>query len=328
MGKDAAETFIGLGNIGESGTAQAVEDATSPDVSPDTGKETEGQAQDDASAGDTAVTKEPEIEGLTDEQFEKLVARVTSDPKSPFNKNKAWQRIITQRDSSSKRADSMLERLAKANPQAAKELLLDEGMNEQDVNNYLAGLGVDESVSAPKAQEASGLDMEFVNLLKGMNIDYDTLSPEQRQFWKFQYQFNRQMMQPVQKFISDTQTERQKQERAKIETSMQAEEKELQGLCKTKYALDWENEVVPELEKYLKEHPQFIGTPKQLFSIVFFDKGEELGKKAKTIEDAKLNEEKKRMKSEEPGSTGKGTSVPEGVGKNFSKTWDWAGRNR
>ena len=320
-------TFLGTGNVGNSDAAQAVDDATSPDVSPDTGVD-EGQAQD--TSVDDSTVKEPDIEGLPDEQFEKLIARLVSDPKSPFNKNKAWQRIITQRDSHSKRADTMLAKLAKANPQAARELLLDEGMQEDSVDSYLETLGADlsQSQTVPKSQETPGIDLEFVNLLKGMNIDYDNLTPEQRQYWKFQYQFNRQMMQPVQKFISETQGEKKKQEMSKIQESMNKEEVELQELCKTKYAMNWDNEVVPELEKYLKEHPQFVGTPKQLFSIVFFDKGEELGKKAKAIEDAKLNDEKRRIKSEEPGSTGKGGSIPEGVGKSWNKTWEWAGRER
>ena len=326
MEKDVASTFVGLGNPGNSEAAQAVEDANALGVSPDTGAEDTGQAKD--TPVDDSTVKEPDAEGLTDEQFDKLIARMVSDPKSPYNKNKAWQRIISQRDTHSKRADSMLARLAKSNPQAARELLLDEGMPEDEVDSHLESMGADLSVTTPKTQEASGIDLEFVNLLKGMNIDYDTLTPEQRQYWKFQYQFNRQMMQPVQKFISDAQSEKKKQEVAKIQASFGTEEKELQELCKTKYAMNWDNEVVPELENYLKEHPQFVGTPKQLFSIVFFDKGEELGKKAKAIEDSKLNEEKKRIKSEEPGSTGKGTSIPEGVGKNFNKTWDWTGRNR
>jgi hypothetical protein len=321
------ETFLGLGNVGNSEVAQAVEDATAAKIAPDNA--------DVALTGDKNATipsedgKEQDVNSLTDEQFEKLVARIASDSKLPYHKNPAWQRIISQRNQSTQKTDAYLKRLASKDPQGAIEMLLDEGMDDTQARVKLHQMGVDlnasqdeqplKKESAPKQEVDEG---EFIKLLNNMGVKYEQLTPEQIQFWKFQYQFNNQMMQPVQKFVEQSKTEKQKAAETEKRKSFEKEEAELSKEAKEKYGLDWEKECLPEMFNYLKTNPEYRGTPRQLFKEVFFDKVMDLGKRAKSVEDAKLNDEKKRITSENGGSSG-GETKPAGVGKNFHATWEW-----
>jgi hypothetical protein len=130
------------------------------------------------------------------------------------------------------------------------------------------------------------------------------------------------MMQPVQRFVEQSKTEKQRAVETEKRKSFEKEEAELSKEAKEKYGLDWEKECLPEMFNYLKTNPEYRGTPRQLFKEVFFDKVMDLGKRAKSVEDAKLNDEKKRITSENGGSSG-GETKPAGVGKNFHATWEW-----
>ena len=318
------ETFLGTGNIGNSDVAQAVSDATAPVVAPDNVEA--ALKGEPAKEAPDAAGKDVDVNSLSDEQFEKLVARLASDSKLPYHKNPAWKRIISERNQSTQKADTLFRRYAEKDPQGALEQLLDEGLDEGSAMLKLRQMGI--GLNAPQEKTEEKLpktevdDTEFIKLLNNMGVKYDQLTPDQIQFWKFQFQFNRQMMDPLNKFVEQSKTEKQRAEQEKTKQQYENEEKELSKQVKEKYGLDWDKEVMPELLNFLKENPHYSGTPKQLFKEVFFDKIEELGKRAKSVEDSKLNEEKKRIKSEDGSSSGQETR-PAGVGKNFNATWDW-----
>lgn len=318
------ETFLGNVTENTEKAGKATNAAENTSVNADVAKE------DTAVVTPDGAGKETSVADLTDEQFEKIIERMAKDDKLPYHKNPAWQRIISQRNQSTQKADALFTRYAQKDPQGALEQLLDEGMDEGEARFKLQSMGVD--LNAQKATEAKASpkaevdDAEFIKLLNSMNVKYEQLSPEQIQFWKFQYQFNKQMFQPMvdplNKFVDQTKTEKQREEAEKVRSSYDAEVKELTKQVKDKYGLDWDKEVEPELLEYLKANPNFQGTPKQLFREVFFDKVEELGKRAKSVEDAKLNAEKKSIKSEDGGSSG-GETKPAGVGKNWNATWEY-----
>lgn len=276
----------------------------------------------------TDTTPEKGIDDLTEEQFKKLEERIFND-KSPFHQNPAWKRIMSQRNGASQRAERAIALLAQKDPEAVKQLLIEEGMGEEDAQAYVSRFPKQPMQQTEKREvkeEKDDTDLELLGMLKKMGISPDQLTSEQLEFWKFQYKFNKQMMQPVNGFVEQTKAEKQKEAETRILNEMTKEEQELIKVAKDKYGLEWEQDVVPELKDYLMKHPQFIGTPKQLFSIVFFDKGEELGKRAKSIEDAKLNKEKKSANTED-GSTLSRETKPAGVGKNWNTTWDWVNRH-
>lgn len=269
-----------------------------------------------------------DINDLNDELYGKLVSRIASDQKLPYHKNPAWIRNITQRNQALQKADILFKRYAEKDPQGAVEMLLDEGLDEPQALAKLHSMGVDVNSHAGQSEQPArevapntNVDEgEFIKLLNNMGVKYEQLDPEQIKFWKFNYQFNRQMMQPVQKFVEKTEAEKKKQAEAEKFKSYENEEKELAKMVKEKYGMDWEKECLPEIFSYLKDNPKYSGTPRQLFKEVFFDKVEELGKRAKSIEDSKLNDEKKRITSEDGGSKG-GETKPSGVGKHWPSTW-------
>ncbi len=318
------ETFLGSGNAGNSETAQAVEDTNAAKVAPDNA--------DAALTGDkTAVEpgadgKELDVQGLSDEQFEKLVTRIASDSKLPYHKNPAWQRIIAQRNQSTQKAESAFVKYARKDPRGAFQDLLDEGLDEQSAMLKLRELGVDMNEKKEEAPAAEVDDVELMKLFNGMGVKPEQLTQEQLPFYRFMYQFINKMIgpkvEPLNKFVKQTETEKQQAAEKQQRESYEKEGQELSKQVKEKYGMDWDKDCVPEMIAYLQANPKYVGTPKQLFKEVFFDKIEELGKRAKTVEDSKLNDEKKRIKSESGGSSG-GEVKPEGVGKNWGTTWKW-----
>ena len=277
---------------------------------------------------------EVKVEDLTEAQLDKLVERLTR-AEGPYHKNPAWKRILEQRDNHSKRSDTIFERLAKTNPQAARDFLMDEGYSETEAREMIQEMGITEPATPVQKADVSQVDeVELVRLLQGMGYDYGSMNQEQRDFWKFQYgvmsNFFKEKMNPVNEFITKSQEEKEKDELTRMTREHEEKLKELKTYTKDEFGMEWSEENDKAMTLYLKEHPKFVGSIEELFYLSHKDKLIEMGKLAKGKETAKLNEEKGRMNSEIPGASGGAETLPSnvGAGQPMSRTFEYLSKKQ
>jgi len=306
--------------------------ANTEDSSPEQSEEAPDATGESEAPGEKpeAVSGEPDIKGLDEGQFEELVARLTKDPKSPFNDNPAWKRIITQRDKVTERSQRLFKTLAQTNPQAAKDYLIDAGYETADADRLIADMGVTTQAQPAETEKAAPIDVdmpEFLNTMGKMGVEYDGLTSEQREFWKFQFKFNKAMMAPYGDFMKSQQQEKLTAKEQQVMERHKEAQGELVKHLKDKfnYTLNDVIDGMPINERmmdYFEKHPQFVGDPSELFYVSHRGYIAEMGAREQQKKDATLTKEKKSIKSEQPGSTG-GKTVPEGVGKDWTETWKY-----
>jgi len=330
----------------EEGEGEGAEEGTPAKESP-AEKEEEGdgtpaekgeeEPSKEAEGKEGEVPSEPTIDGMTDAQFDTLMKKVLSNPDSPYNDNPAWQRIIKQRDAGKDDANKAFGKLVATDPKAAYDYLLDNGYEEADAKNTISGYGVSLETSRGLKPEKGKEDNEktgaidevaFMQHLTGLGVKYDELDANQRDFWRFQYQFNQKQMQPFQEFVDKQKEDSKKAKEQATYTAIEAGHKELQKHLQDEFGLQMDSDIEgmtieKRFQEYLQKNRSFVGTPIELFYVSHRDYIRGLGKREAAKTTAEDNEAKKRIKSEKPGSTGAPGSVPLGVGKEFGKTWSF-----
>lgn len=281
--------------------------------------------------GEKTDKGEVKVEDLTDAQLDSLITKLTAEP-GPYHKNPAWKRILDQRDNHSKRSDTIFERLAKTNPQAAKEFLMDDGYSEPEAGEMLRNMGVDPAVT-PQKTEAAGTppvnESELVSLLQGMGYDYGSMTTEQRDFWKFQYgvmsKFFDGKTKPFNEFITNSQQRREQDELTKMTAEHTQKLEEMKTFVKSEFGMEWGEDNDKSMSGYLQEHPKFVGSIEELFYLSHKEKLIEMGKLAKGKETATLNQEKQQINSEIPGASGGKDTLPTnvGAGKSMANTFEY-----
>ena len=311
-----------------------------PDVVPEEGNaetpesSTETEAGSETPAEGENTEEEPQevtVEGLSDEQFNKVVAELTKEGQ-PYHKNSGFQRIIGQRDSSRKRSEAIFMKLAKSNPEVAKELLMDEGQTEEEAALTLKKMDISLDKPIPEKVTAGteGVDeIQLIQILKGMGYDYASMTPEQRDFWKFQYALMTKQTEtqykPFKEFMEKSKKEREQEQNTAREQEFLKSLGDLKKSVKDVYGIDWTENNDTKMTAYLDAHPKFMGNVEELFFLAHKDQLIEMGKLAQNKETAELNEDKRKMNTEKPGSSGKADTLPDhvGPGKSMAATFEY-----
>lgn len=327
---DEGQTQV-LGSVDESNTV--ITPPESPPATPPATDETqpappeESESSTDAGELQKTPSGEPEkidlkkidFNNLSDEDLEFLYTQGLGDPKSPYHKNTAFQRMKDQRDTSKTRSEAIFETFAKSSPVAAKSYMMQEqGYSSEDADYLLKQMGVE---AAAPAQPEKGFDeADFLSTLKRAGVSFDQLDPDTLASWKSTYMLNKAMLDPFKDFMQNQHVKEENSVQREHVNALKAETKEVAAWVKDTYKLEWDV-VEPKLQNYLEENPKFVGSVTELFKNAFFDKVGDLEKNKATVAANKLNEEKRLMNSEQPGRTSDDVSLPPGVGKNWTTTW-------
>lgn len=316
---DIAKTFIAQAEgkvTTETGDITDQAAPAAPDVNPESSTGEPAEPASTAQSGDTPPAEsvdgnqpknetggELDVSRLTDEDFSKLAARML-DPKSPFHQNKAWKRILTQRDTYRGTVGNLEKMLAESNPKAYREYLVKSG--RMDEANE-----VDTREEAPRDENRDMAEtMMMYRFAKELGVDPETMSAEDRTGLKNLTKYIAGMNAPIMNELNTLKNyiaqKEGRQSEEKLYSDNVKESQELEKNIKDEFGISLDDivddaPVRDRMNEYLDKHPNFVGGPSELFYVSHAKYLKDMGKRARDKEIAKLNSDKKKANSEQTG---------------------------